>query len=49
LATPEEFEKAYGERPDEVEEEIENYVCDECGTVGEVRLIPEHDDCDLER
>jgi len=47
LATAKEANETFGtdyKTDDDVQEHIENYVCEECSTVGEIRLIREHDD-----
>lgn len=52
LATAEEINKEFGQEyanDDEVEDCLENMVCEECGTIGELRGVPEHDDYDMER
>lgn len=53
LATADEANKEWGltlKSDDDVEDVWpDNYVCEECGAVGELRGIPEHDDYDMER
>jgi hypothetical protein len=53
LATADEVNKTFGEAlasDDEVEDVWpDNYVCEECGSVGELTGVPEHDDYDMER